>query len=98
MNLDMYVVGALVCGLIAIIYGVINISWIMKLDQGNEKMQQISKAIQEGAAAYPQPSVQDHRSRRRYPRGFDIRLPRLGRPASASSSAHLVPRLPASSA
>ena len=50
--MDMNVMLALGCGIIAVLYGAINISWIMKLGQGNEKMQQISKAIQEGAGAY----------------------------------------------
>ena len=50
--MDTNLVFALVCGAIAVAYGVINIGWIMKLGQGNEKMQQISKAIQEGAGAY----------------------------------------------
>ncbi|MBI5189706.1 MAG: sodium-translocating pyrophosphatase [Nitrospirae bacterium] len=50
--MDNNVLIALGCGVIAVIYGVVNIGWIMKLSQGNEKMQQISKAIQEGAAAY----------------------------------------------
>jgi K(+)-stimulated pyrophosphate-energized sodium pump len=50
--MDMNIVFALVCGVIAVLYGAISISWIMKLGQGNEKMQKISKAIQEGAGAY----------------------------------------------
>src|SRR5512135_1615950 len=50
--MDMNIVFALVCGVIAVLYGVISISWIMKLGQGSEKMQTISKAIQEGAGAY----------------------------------------------
>ena len=43
--MDMYLMGALGCGVIAVIYGIISIGWIMKLPQGNERMQQISKAI-----------------------------------------------------
>ncbi len=50
--MDMNLIFALVCGVIAVVYGVLSIGWIMKLGQGNEKMQQISKAIQEGAGAY----------------------------------------------
>jgi K(+)-stimulated pyrophosphate-energized sodium pump len=51
MNINWLMV-AIGCGLLAIVYGVLSISWIMKLGQGNEKMQKISKAIQEGAGAY----------------------------------------------
>ncbi|MHB8173771.1 MAG: sodium-translocating pyrophosphatase [Nitrospirota bacterium] len=50
--MDMNVLIALGCSIIAVIYGIISISWIMKLGQGDEKMQNISKAIQEGAGAY----------------------------------------------
>jgi len=37
---------------LAIIYGVILIKIVMKMPEGNEKMQSIAKAIQEGAKAY----------------------------------------------
>ncbi|HLB25526.1 MAG TPA: sodium/proton-translocating pyrophosphatase, partial [Nitrospirota bacterium] len=50
--MDINVLIAILCGVVAIVYGAVNISWIMKLGQGNEKMQAISKAIQEGAGAY----------------------------------------------
>ncbi len=43
---------ALACAALAIIYGLYTTSWILKQDAGNEKMQAIAAAIQEGAGAY----------------------------------------------
>ena len=43
---------ALACGFGAIAYGVVSSKWIMTKPTGNERMQEIAAAIQEGAKAY----------------------------------------------
>jgi K(+)-stimulated pyrophosphate-energized sodium pump len=47
-----YLVFALIAALIAIIYGLVLAKSILKKNAGNPRMQEISKAIQEGASAY----------------------------------------------
>ena len=43
---------ALICAVIAILYGAISIKWIMAQPTGNERMREIAAAVQAGAMAY----------------------------------------------
>jgi len=43
---------ALLCAVAALLYGAFSIKWILGLSTGNERMREISAAVQEGASAY----------------------------------------------
>ncbi len=43
---------ALACAIVALVYGAVSVRWVLKKSAGNERMQEIAKAIQEGASAY----------------------------------------------
>ncbi len=46
------VIFALLCAVVAIVYGVVSIGWIMNKPSGNDRMREIAAAIQAGAQAY----------------------------------------------
>ncbi len=48
-QLQQFIIG---CGLLAVLYGIWSIRSIVKAETGNERMQEIASAIQEGARAY----------------------------------------------
>ncbi|MFP3868304.1 MAG: sodium-translocating pyrophosphatase [Desulfobacteraceae bacterium] len=43
---------ALLCGLLAVAYGLFTTTWVLKQDAGSERMQEISNAVREGANAF----------------------------------------------
>ena len=49
---DWGVVVALACAGAAVVYGAATTSWLLRRSPGNDQMQEISAAVQEGAAAY----------------------------------------------
>ena len=50
--MDMVMWGIIACGALSIVYGVWAIQSVLAADAGNERMQEIAGAIQEGAKAY----------------------------------------------
>jgi K(+)-stimulated pyrophosphate-energized sodium pump len=49
---DYGIIVALVCALAAVVYGLLTSRWLLAKSPGNDRMQEISKAVQEGAQAY----------------------------------------------
>ena len=43
---------ALVCAILALVYGWVSINWVLSKPAGNQRMQEIAAAIQQGAKAY----------------------------------------------
>src|SRR5205823_5847966 len=49
---DHPVLFALVCAAVAVAYGIGLTYWLLQQPEGNERMREIARAVQEGAAAY----------------------------------------------
>jgi K(+)-stimulated pyrophosphate-energized sodium pump len=43
---------AIACAVLALVYGVVSVQWILAKPSGNDRMRQIAAAVQEGASAY----------------------------------------------
>ena len=52
MNAEMALWLSLGAALLAVVYGMISVTWVLARSPGNERMQEIASAIQEGAQAY----------------------------------------------
>ena len=52
MSIGLGLVFALACSVIAVVYGVVSILWVLAKPAGNARMQEIAAAIQQGAQAY----------------------------------------------
>ena len=52
MSSDSALLLSIVAGIIALVYGGLSVKWILAQPAGNERMQEIAGAIQEGASAY----------------------------------------------
>jgi len=50
--MNIALVSAIAAGILALVYGIVQTSSLMKADQGNDRMREIAAAIQEGASAY----------------------------------------------
>ena len=50
--MSLSLVFALVCGVLAIVYGIFSMRWVLAQPQGNERMVEIATAVQQGASAY----------------------------------------------
>jgi K(+)-stimulated pyrophosphate-energized sodium pump len=50
--MNIALVSAIGAGILALVYGIVQASSLMKADQGNARMREIAAAIQEGASAY----------------------------------------------
>ncbi len=97
---DHAVLFALVCSGVAIAFGLYLTWWLLKQPAGNERMREISRAVQEGAAAYlkKQYTTIAVRGRRAAPRDRVLPRARLGHRDRLRESARCSRLPPASSA